>query len=107
MTSVDAEAVRQIMGGLAVVGHRCRGWPGVIVVQHLSQNVVGQSDIGQSQVKPGNRTAIHFVVLPVPAVHLIDCGFVTIAIGIRSGATECLGPISSESLDMPGGGGLG
>jgi hypothetical protein len=41
-------------------------------------------------------------VLPVPAVHLDDGGFVTIGIGVRSRATECLGPISGESLDMLG-----
>jgi len=46
--------------------------------------------------------AIHINVLPVPAVHFDDGGFVTIGIGIRSRATECLGPISGESLDMLG-----
>jgi len=39
-------------------------------------------------------------VLPVPAVHLDDGGFVTIGIGIRGRATERLGPISGESLEM-------
>jgi hypothetical protein len=99
----DAQAVRHIIGGLVVAGHRCHGRPDEIVVQHLSQNiVVGWSDIGQSQVEAGNRTAIHFIVLPVPAVDLDDGGFVTIGIGIRGRATECLGPISGESLDMLG-----
>jgi hypothetical protein len=35
-------------------------------------------------VEAGNRTVIHLIVLPVPTVHLDDCDFVTIAIGIRS-----------------------
>src|ERR1039457_68782 len=88
---------------MVVAGHRCRGRPGEIVMLHLSQNiVVGQSDIGQSLVEAGNRTAIHFIVLPVPAVHLDDGGLVTIGIGIRGRATECLGPVSGESLDMLG-----
>ena len=39
---------------------------------------------------------------PVAAVHLDDGGLVTIGVGIRAGATECLGPVSSESLDMLG-----
>ena len=41
-------------------------------------------------------------MLPVPAVHLDDGGLVTIGIGIRGRATECLGPVSGESLDMLG-----
>src|SRR6516225_10655922 len=36
----DAEAVRHIIGGLVVAGHRCRGRPGEVVVQHLSQSTV-------------------------------------------------------------------
>ena len=31
-----------------------------------------------------------------------DGGLVTIGVGIRAGATECLGPVSGESLDMLG-----
>jgi len=58
------------------------------------------SDIGQSQVEADNRTAIHLFVLSVPAVHLDDFGFVSVEIGVRSRATECLRPISGESLDM-------
>jgi len=86
-----------------VAGHRCHGRPSEIVVQHLSQFIVrGEPDIGQSLVEAGNRTAIHFIVLPVSAVHLDHGGFVTIIIGIGRRATECLGPISGESLDMPG-----
>jgi len=45
---------------------------------------------------------IHFVVLPIPTVHLDDGGFVTIGIGICSRATECLSPISGESFNMLG-----
>src|SRR5215471_18407993 len=41
-------------------------------------------------------------MLSVPAVHLDDGGLVTIGIGIRGRATECLGPVSGESLDMLG-----
>ena len=36
----DAEAVRHIIGGLVVAGHRCRGRPGEVVVQRLSQSTV-------------------------------------------------------------------
>jgi len=35
-------------------------------------------------------------------VHLDDGGLVTIGVGIRAGATERLGPVSGESLDMLG-----
>ena len=55
-----------------------------------------------SLVEASNRTAIHFVVLPVTAVHLDDGGLVTIGAGIRARATECLGPVSGESLDVLG-----
>jgi hypothetical protein len=53
-------------------------------------------------VKADNRAAIHFVVLSVAAVHLDDGGLVTIGVGIRARTTECLGPVSGESLDMLG-----
>jgi hypothetical protein len=97
----DAEAVRHIISGLVIAGHRCPSCPSEVVVQHLSQCIiVGQSDIGQSLVEAGNRAAVHFVVLPVAAVHLDDGGLVTIGVGICAGATECLGPVSSEALDM-------
>ena len=36
----------------------------------------------------------------IPAVHLDDGGLVTIGIGIRSRATERLGPVSGKSLNM-------
>jgi len=36
----DAEAVRHIIGGLVVAGHRCRGRPSEVVVEHLSQRAV-------------------------------------------------------------------
>ena len=41
-------------------------------------------------------------MLSVPAVHLDDGGLVTIGVGIRGRATECLSPVSGESLDMLG-----
>src|ERR1700756_2392131 len=36
----DAEAVRHVIGGPVVARHRCRGRPGEVVVQHLSQRTV-------------------------------------------------------------------
>jgi hypothetical protein len=45
---------------------------------------------------------IHFIVLPVPTVHLDDGGLVTMGIGVRGRATECLGPVSGEPLDVLG-----
>src|SRR5229473_2040134 len=41
-------------------------------------------------------------MLSVSAVHLDNGGLVTIEIGIRGRATECLSPVSGESLDMLG-----
>jgi len=100
---LDAEAVRHIIGGLVVAGHRFRCCPSEVVVQHLSQcSVVGHSDICKSLVKACNRTAIHFAVLSIAAVHLDDGGLVTIGVGVYAGTTEGLGPVSGESLDMLG-----
>jgi hypothetical protein len=99
----DAEAIRHVIGGPVVTGHRGRGRPNEVVVQHLPQlTVVGEPHIGESLVETDNRAAIHFVVLPLPAVHLDDGGLVTVGDRIRAGATECLGPVSRESLDMLG-----
>src|SRR5579862_8241513 len=84
-----------------VTCHRCRGRPGEVVVEHLSQrSVIGYPGVNKSLVEALNRTAIHFVVLPVAAVHLDDSGFVTVGIGVCGGATECLRPVCSEALDM-------
>ena len=41
-------------------------------------------------------------MLSVPGVHLDDGGLVTIGIGVRGRAVECLSPVSGESLDMLG-----
>ena len=41
-------------------------------------------------------------MLPVAAVHLDDGSLVTIGVGIRTEATECLSPVSRESLDLLG-----
>ena len=99
----DAEAVGHFISGPMVARHRCRGGPSEVVVQNLSQNsVAGKSDIGQSLVETSNRAAIHFLVLPVPAVHLDDGGFVSVGIGIRCRSTENLSPISCEPIDMLG-----
>ena len=35
-------------------------------------------------------------------MHLDHGGLVTIGVGIHAGATECLGPVSGESLDVLG-----
>ena len=100
----DGEAVRHIVGGLVVAGHRVRGRPSEVVMQHLSQRfVVSESDISKGVIETGNRTAIHFAVLAVATVHLDDGGLVTKEARIRARATECLSPISGESLDVLGG----
>src|SRR6202522_2275830 len=99
----DAGAVRTLIGGLVVARHRCHGTPGEIVVQHLSQrSVVGHSDIGQSRVEAGDRAAIHFIVLSVPAVYFDDGSLVAIGVGICRRPAECLSPVSSEPLAMLG-----
>jgi hypothetical protein len=70
-------------------------------VEHSSQRrVIDQSGVNKSLVEARNRTAIHFVVRPVAAVHLDDSGFVTQGIGICGWATECLRPVGSEALDV-------
>src|SRR5215472_16584592 len=97
----DAEAAGHLISRLMVTCHRCRGRPGEVVVEHPSQSsVIGESGVNQSLVEASDRTAIHFVVLPVAAVHLDDSGFVTLGIGVCTGATECLRPVCSEALDM-------
>ena len=92
----NAKAVRHIISGVVVAGHRCRGRPSEVVVQHLSERtVLGYSDINQSLVGASDRAAIHFVVLPISAVHPNDAGLVTIGVGIRARSPEGLSPISS------------
>jgi hypothetical protein len=40
----DAEAVRHIISGLMVPGHRCRGCPREVVVQHFIQALIERID---------------------------------------------------------------
>jgi len=89
-----AKAVRHIIRGSVIAGHRGGGRPSEVVVEHLSQlAVVGESRIGESMVEAGNGTTIHLVVLAIPAVYLDDHRLVTIGVGVNAGAAERLGPI--------------
>jgi hypothetical protein len=70
---------------------------GILYIQQLLHSE------GMTAIKDPDIQQIHwdaYKSLPVPAVHPDDGGFVTTGIGIRSRATECLGPISGEPLDM-------
>ena len=70
-------------------------------MQHLPQCLIAsQSCIFESLIETGNRAAIHFLVHPITAVCLDDRGLVAIRAGIRSGAAECLRPVSREPLDV-------
>jgi hypothetical protein len=87
----DIETARHIISGSVVAGHRRRSCPSEVVVQDLSQcTVVGWSEISQNPVEASYRALIHFVMLPVAAVHPGDGGLVTIAVGILAWSTECL-----------------
>jgi hypothetical protein len=69
----------------------------------LAQSSVGgKSDISQRLIKAGNRAAVHFVMLSIPAVYLHDGSLITVRIGIHARTPQCLSPISSEPLDMLG-----
>ncbi len=103
MTNVGCAGRQAHHRRIGVVGHRCRGRPGKVVVQHLSQRIVcSQAGIGHSLIEAENRMAIHFVMVPVAAVHFDDCRFTTIGVGIGAGAIECLGPVSGEALNLLG-----
>src|SRR5215472_8562607 len=41
-------------------------------------------------------------MLPVATVNFDDAGLVTVGVGVHAGATEGLGPVTGESLDMLG-----
>ena len=48
----DGEAVRHVVGGAVVAGHRGGGRPGEVVVQHLTEPVVAvEADVGQRLVE--------------------------------------------------------
>ena len=97
----DTEAAGHVIGRLMIAGHCCRGGPGEVIVEHLSQRrIVCQPDIDKRLIETHDRTAIHFIVLPVTAVHLDDGGLVTTIGGVCAGAAERLSPVSGEPLDM-------
>src|SRR5215475_327944 len=84
-----------------VAGHRCRGCPCEVVMEHLTQrSVVCESDICKSLVEAINCTTIHFLMFSVTAMHLDDCRLVAIELGVRAGTAERLAPINGKSLHM-------
>lgn len=84
-----------------VAGHGCRGGPSKVIVEHLPQRIVaGEAHVGESLVEACNGAAIHLLVLAVAAVRPDDGGFVAIGTGVGGRASECLGPVGGEALDM-------
>lgn len=70
-------------------------------MEYLPQRrVVCQSDIGKSLVEAKNCTAIHFLVLPIAAMHPDDTGLVAIQLGVRARTAERLSPVSGKSLHV-------
>lgn len=99
----DGEAGGDIVGGAMVAVHRCGGGPGEVVVQGLAQGIVlGEADIGESEIEAGDGAAIHFVVFAIAAVDFDDAGFVAEGVGVHRRAAERFGPIRGEAFDMIG-----
>ena len=62
--------------------------------------VAGESDVRKSLIEAVDRTAIHFLVRPVAAVHSDDGRLVAIELGIRPGTAECFSPVGGKPLHM-------
>ena len=63
-----------------VSGHRAKGCPSEIVVQHIAETWLGiKADLGQRLIEAGDGPTIHLCMLAVAAVHPDNAGFVAIA----------------------------
>ena len=84
-----------------VARHRCRGRPREVVMEHLPQRgVVCESDVRKRLIEAGNRATIHFLVLPVAAVHPDDTRLIAIELGVSPGTAERFGPVGGEPFYM-------
>src|SRR5579871_2280476 len=97
----DSESAWDLISRLMVAGHRRRGRPCEVVMEHAAQHsVVCKPNIYKSLVETINRTTIHFLVLSITAMHLDDCRLIAIEIGVRAGTAKRLAPIGRKSLHM-------
>src|SRR5690242_19998608 len=70
-------------------------------MEHLSQcGVVCESDVRQSLIEAINRPTIHFLVLPVAAMHPDDGRLVAVELGVGAGPAERFSPVGGKSLHM-------
>ena len=87
--------------GVVITGHRGRGGPCEIIVQHASELfILGQAGIFQRLIETRDRPLVHLLVRPVAAMNPDHRGLITVPVGVRRWATECLRPIRGEALGV-------
>src|SRR5262252_6895170 len=90
----DVQTVRYILGRVVVMRHRGRGSPREVIVQDTSQPLVAREpDIFQRQIETRDRSLVHLLVQPVPAVNPHDRGLITTCVGIGVWPAKCLSPV--------------
>ena len=83
------------------MSHRGRGRPREVIVQHLSELLVGgKPDIFQRLIETRDRPLVHLLVQPVATMNPHDRGFITVAIGVCRWPTECFGPVRGKALGV-------
>ena len=99
----DAQAVRHIVRGAVIAGHRGGGRPGEVVVQRPSEPlVVGQANVCQRQVEASDRATVHLLVRAVATVHPHHRGLVTAGGRVGRRPPQRLRPVRSEPLGVLG-----
>ena len=80
------QAVGHILCQVVVTRHRGRGRPREVIVQHLSEPLVGgEVDIFQRLIETSDRPLVHLLVRPVAAVNPHDRGFIAPGLYFKDG----------------------
>ena len=99
----DSQTVRHLVGRAVVAGHGGRRCPLEVIVQHFAEPVVAaEADVDERLIETRDRSTVHLLVRTVAAVDPHNRGLVTVRLGIRRRATECLAPVPSEPLGVVG-----
>ena len=95
----NLQIVWDVIRRILVAGHRGRRCPREIVVEHLPNRIVAaKADVAHRLVEARDGATIHLAMRPVSAVRSDHGGLVAELIAVRRRATQCFGPVRSETL---------
>src|SRR5262245_4653624 len=97
----DGQTFRHILCRVLVSGHRGRGGPREVIVQHAPEPLVAREPyIFKRLIETRDRPLVHLLVRPVAAVNPDDRGLIAIQVGVGRWPTERLRPVCGKALGL-------